>query len=561
MKVAVVKLFAEIKAYEIGNRFAETLKDYACSGNDRPVFSCLCPGRRPGASETGVIYRMFRKDIPYIPVLLVLLLAALVRLPFVLDEGLTGDEVNYVMIARCGLSEILYGEALDPSNPPMHMALLHGLIGLAGERIWVLKLSSVLCNLGFIVLLVILANRWLDRRTAALAGLLAAIHPWQVYLGTEVRGYALAALLAALVIAGADSYQRNHRIGGLVVWVLASVIGFLTHYSVVGVSMVTGLYLLWNIRHDRRLAIRVCAAGAIAAALCGLWLPLLMAQPMYIGGGYEDIWHLAGLFIVQMLGTTYLRPALSPLWLIVGGLLALVVFAPPAIAGFFILWKNHRRTAVLTILLFIVAALLPLTRSLFIGVLSFSTRYTFVANMCVLLWLAVGLAQWRRPLRLAWLGGMVALSAVSLYQFKYVYVGRSEPAVIYQRINSYMAKDDAIVFPRTHLAIHADYYAKGKIANVFVVREGRPGCWLVPPGANWVDTCRTQNEPERYFTSDGCNQLRQRGRVWYWQFGVKEAPPEELGQQYVLDQRHVISPGGQFGAEKVIYLTAYKRLP
>lgn len=496
-----------------------------------------------------------------VPILLIVLLAATIRLPFMLDTGLTGDEVNYVMIARCGLSDILFGKALDPSNPPLYMALLHGIITLAGERVWVWKLGSILGNLGFIVLLMVLFRRWVDSKTAVLAGLLAAIHPWQVYLGTEVRGYALAALLAMLVIASADGYQRHPRLGGLALWILASVAGFLTHYSVVGVSMVTGLYLLWNVRHDRRLARRVCAAGTVAAALCCLWLPLLLSQPMNLGGGAENVWHLAGLFIVQTLGTTYLRPVLPTFWLVTGGLLALIVFAAPLMAGFFALWKTRQRTALLTALLFIVAVLLPLARSLFIGSLSFSTRYTFVANMCVLLWLAAGLARWQRPMRLVWLGGIVALSAVSLYQFKYVYVGRSDPAAIYERIGRHVTADDAIVFPRIHLAMHAEYFAKGTIANVFVIREDQPGCWPVPPDANWVDTSQAQNEPERYFTSSGCNQLRKHTRIWYWQFGTREDPPEVLDQRYTLDQRIIISPGGQFGAEKVIYLTGYTRLP
>ncbi len=531
------------------------------SVNETPAFISEQRSQRSDRNGTRSMSSTVVQRHQTIPILLVVLLAAAVRLPFMLDTGLTGDEVNYVMIARCGLSDILFGKALDPSNPPMHMALLHGLIGLTGERIWVFKLGSVLCNLGFIVLLIILLRRWVDDRTAVLAGLLAAIHPWQVYLGTEVRGYALAALLAMLVILGADSYQRNHRIGGLLVWVLASVIGFLTHYSVVGVSMVTGLYLLWHVRHDLRLVIRVCTAGLIATGLCCLWLPLLMSQPMYIGGGYEDIWHLTGLFIVQTLGTTYLRPALPIFWLAGGGLIALIVFAVPAMAGFYDIWRNHRRTAVLTILLFLVAVLLPLTRSLFIGLLSFSTRYTFVANICILLWLAAGLARWRWPVRAVWLSGIVALSAFSLYQFKYVYVGRSDPAAIYERIGRYVTADDAIVFPRTHLALHAEYFAKGKIANIFVVREGQPGCWPVPSEADWVDICQAQNEPERYFTADGCDRLRRHDRVWFWQFGTREDPPEALDQQYTFDQRQIISPGGQFGAEKVIYLAGYRRLP
>ncbi|NLX12197.1 MAG: hypothetical protein GXY44_00890 [Phycisphaerales bacterium] len=496
-----------------------------------------------------------------VTLLLILLLAAVVRLPFMLDPGLTGDEVNYIMIARCGLSDILFGKALDPSNPPLYMALLHGIMTPAGERVWVWKLGSVLCNMGFIVLLMTLSRRWVDNKTAVLAGLLAAIHPWQVYLGTEVRGYALAALLAMLVIAGADGYQRRHRLGWLGLWVLASVAGFLTHYSVVGVSMVTGLYLLWTVRHDRRQAARVCIAGAVAAALCGLWLPLLVSQPMNLGGSAENVWHLAGLFVVQTLGTTYLRPALPIFWLVAGGVLALLVFAAPLVSGFFALWKTNQRTALMTALLFIVAILLPLTRSLFIGSLSFSTRYTFVANMCILLCLAAGLARWQRPLRLAFLGGIVALSAVSLYQFKYVYVGRSDPAAIYERIGRCVTVDDAIVLPRIHLAMHAEYFAEGQLANLFIVREGRPGCWPVPSGANWVDICQAQNAPDRHFTATGCEQLRKHDRVWCWQFGKQEDLPEMLDQRYALDQRHVISPGGQFGAETVIYLTRYTRLP
>ena len=118
------------------------------------------------------------------------------RAGFVLDPGITGDEANMVSIARCSTWEIISGVALDDSNPPLFMVLLRGLLVTLGERVWGWKLASTVVNLAFLAVMMGLFRRWLGSGVALMAGVLGAIHPWQVYMATEVRGYALAALFA-----------------------------------------------------------------------------------------------------------------------------------------------------------------------------------------------------------------------------------------------------------------------------------------------------------------------------------------------------------------------------
>ena len=126
--------------------------------------------------------------------MLVLMLAGLVRLPFIVDPGITGDEANMVSIAQCSIWEVISGVALDDSNPPLFMALLRSLLLTFGERVWVWKLASTIVNLAFLAVMMGLFRRWMGSGVALTAGVLSAIHPWQVYMATEVRGYALAAL-------------------------------------------------------------------------------------------------------------------------------------------------------------------------------------------------------------------------------------------------------------------------------------------------------------------------------------------------------------------------------
>jgi hypothetical protein len=486
--------------------------------------------------------------------------AMLIRLPFALDPGLTGDEVIYVLIAKCSAHDILAGVALDDSNPPLSMLLLHGLIRIFGHQVWVWKMTMVAINITSIVILTALFRRWVSKPAAILGGMLAALHPWQIYIATEVRGYALAGLCAVVVLEAADRFERKGSINALILWAVACAAGFWTHYSVAVVALVTGIYLLIRLRRNRRRVAALFVAGTAAIGVMLFWVPAMLRQPINPGGEAEHLWHLAGLPIVQCLGTTFLRPGSSLLTMGIGGLIAAGVYGVASIKGGLHLFHFNRSKLVLVLALLVTTVLVPLLRSLFIGSLAFSTRYTFVANAATLLLVAVGLSEIRFRPRMGLIFGIVFLAGVSLAQFRWVYIGRSWESQTVANILTKTGNAAVWLFPNVHTAMRSRFYGNGNFSPAFVEGphhdKGRVG--VVRPGATWLDVCDSKYRSDIFFTERNRARLRQFDEIWYWSKESAVFVPPVLGPSYLPDK--ILKPAvGHFGVDDEPILIRYRK--
>lgn len=488
----------------------------------------------------------------------ILVLAALIRLPFVLDAGITGDEANYVMIARCSAWDILTGAALDPSNPPLYMLLLHGLMAVTGSQVWAWKMMSMAMNLGMIYLMVLLVRRLLGNSIALMVGFLAAINPWQVYMATELRGYAMVGLCGLVALEAADRFKRGGSLwAGL--WGAACAAGFWTHYSMLAVTFVTGLDTLIRVRHRRARLLVWCVAGAASLALMLLWVPVMLQQRIHPGGKAVHIWHLAGFPVVHWLGTTYLRPGLPVIWLAIGALGALAVFAPPLLGGVVSLWRRNRAVLLLFTGLFAATVVAPLVRSAVIGSLSFSARYTFVASVSVFSLLACGLVSSGRRTVVAVLIGIVVLSGISMAQFRWKYVARSIRGQMVSRAKELVSDEEALLVLGGIGAMRARYYSDGGFPHCFVALPGKRNPGRIEPAATWADAQMGFQYTEDFYTGLARRQLHAFKVVWYWQIGASAAVPAALAGVYRVDRVITLAPGGQFGAEQPVKLIRYRR--
>lgn len=241
-----------------------------------------------------------RRDTGLLILLLLLILgiAAAVRFYLLGNQSLWSDEGNSAALAARSLAAITRDTAND-IHPPLYYWLLHLWARVFGySEIGLRSLSAVLG------VLLVLATAELGRRlyhsvAGLLAGLIAAIAPFQVYYSQEARMYILLALEAALamlvfwwLISQEDSRLPREEHPETAKWaprlrwlpfsgqmlVLAWTAGLYTHYAFpLIIALSTGLYALWLIATRRRGALgsRILRWLLFLALTLGLYAPWL----------------------------------------------------------------------------------------------------------------------------------------------------------------------------------------------------------------------------------------------------------------------------------------------
>ena len=165
-----------------------------------------------------------------LPMLLLLAVAAGLRLYKIDAQSLWYDEGNSARIAERSVELIIAGAAGD-IHPPLYYLLLKFWRALFGSGEAALRSLSAACG----VLTVLLAQRTgrllAGERAAWAAGVLTAIAPLAVYYGQEARMYALLALFAALSSWALFHMLRAQRPLWTALLALATAGGLWTHYA------------------------------------------------------------------------------------------------------------------------------------------------------------------------------------------------------------------------------------------------------------------------------------------------------------------------------------------
>lgn len=227
-----------------------------------------------------------------------LLLAFAMRLYRLGAESLWYDETVSAYLARQSLGDLVAHTALD-IHPPGYYAVLHGWTSIVTpfgrpELEYLLAFPSLWFGVITIALLVPLGVRLLGEAVAALAVWLAALHPFLVWYGQEVRMYTVASALGLLClwcavrfVARHQSHDQSTDIGLLVSYAFAAAAGLYTLYYfafalvAINIALVIIVYLSRHIlTRPSRIVMRWLIAQFAAVFLFSPWLPLFARQVM-----------------------------------------------------------------------------------------------------------------------------------------------------------------------------------------------------------------------------------------------------------------------------------------
>ncbi len=342
-------------------------------------------------------------------------LALIVRLVRIAGRGLQYDDAFSFFLSARSLPEIVVGTAAD-TMPPLYYFLLHFWIELGIwlglERMaWFLRLLSILFSLAAIYFLYRLILELFDDRAAALlAGLLAAISPFQYYHAQDVRNYAL---LACAETAYLYFFIRASKKGGgdWQAWLGVGVSGLAamyTHNVAAFAIVLPDIYLLG--KRDWRALGKLLLVQAGIGLLTLPWLFQLPGQLAKI----QRAWWLWKPGVIDLLQIPVVWSAGLPLpgiWLVVG-----VLFGLEILAILILLVLKIRREPGVGFLVFVILGL-----PFLLGIVSYILKPVFVPRAFILSSLAyAGLAGraittgWRNGGGKLLLGGFLAAALIGI---------------------------------------------------------------------------------------------------------------------------------------------------
>jgi len=337
-----------------------------------------------------------------LPILLILILAAVLRLRGIGDESLWGDEALTWLIARMSLPELIRHVVWWEQIPPVHHLLLWAWIQVFGVSETSLRMPSALAGIAGVWAMYRFARRVLGEREAVAAALILAVAPLHVTYGQEARTYAIALLFA---IVCTDLFVRVLREPTQRLQVGYVVTAALLLYShIYGVFVLAAHQLAFGaamISKDAkpRLPLRRWIVMSIAiAALYSPWVPVVIGWVRAVNVNFwvkQVTWNDASRAYWVLTGST-------PLYLVA---IALVVL------GVKRSWRRHRESMPLLLALTFLPVIVPVAVSVF-GRPSFAPRYAMVA--CVGLYPLLGAGVAAIPVAAARVGVLVLIAVLGI---------------------------------------------------------------------------------------------------------------------------------------------------
>ncbi|MDI7274614.1 MAG: glycosyltransferase family 39 protein [Anaerolineae bacterium] len=215
------------------------------------------------------------------------LLAFLLRTVGLDIQGYWYDEGSSVFLARQGLAQIVLGKF---DHPPLYHLLLALWVRLVGTAEFATRYFSVCWGVLVVLLGGALIRLLIGRRAAALAALLLAVSPVEVWYAQEARMYAL---VSALSLGSSVCLVRVMQgRGGKHLWALyafANVAAVYTHYCAVLALLAQSAWVLLHVLQQRNLRLVrpwIAAHAALALALLP-WLPVAL---MYRRAAASTYW-------------------------------------------------------------------------------------------------------------------------------------------------------------------------------------------------------------------------------------------------------------------------------
>jgi uncharacterized membrane protein len=206
----------------------------------------------------------------------VLALALILRLVGLSSRPIWYDEAFSILLAGQGPTAILSGTLAADSDssaaeehPPAYYFLLWGWMQLFGSSLISVRLLSIILSLGIVLLIYLIATHLFDEQTALAAAFLAAILPFQIHYGVEIRMYVL--LTFWLTLATFAFLKRQ--------WILFSIAAALAQYTHnLAAFYLIPLAITPIFQRDWKTLRSLIWAGFAALALYSPWLIQLPAQ-------------------------------------------------------------------------------------------------------------------------------------------------------------------------------------------------------------------------------------------------------------------------------------------
>ena len=236
----------------------------------------------------------------------VLLLAAGVRILGLGNTDLWGDEAFSVMTALGPPSKLLGILATSEPHPPLYPFLLVVWLRAFGSSELVARLPSAFCGIASVAVAAALARAAADGgrvrsatpihaplytpsgvagvAAAAVAGLLVALNPFQVWYSQEARMYAQVSFFAGLATLALLRLWHGRR-GAIPFYALAVVGAAGSHYYGLFVPLAHGLAVLVHARGNRSALFRWIRGAALAAILYSPWVYVALRIFIHYYGG------------------------------------------------------------------------------------------------------------------------------------------------------------------------------------------------------------------------------------------------------------------------------------
>jgi mannosyltransferase len=250
--------------------------------------------------------------------------AALLRFPFLGTQSLWYDEVVTAGLASGGFGDLLKAIPESESTPPVYYVLLWGWAKIVGTGDAGLRSLSAIAGVLTVPAAYAAGTSLVSRRAGLIVAAMAAVAPLLVWYSVEARSYALLVLFSTLTVAAFGSALRDARPWALAGWAVAACVAMGTHYFALFVVIPEAVWLLARARPLRRVVAACVPPAAVGAAL----LPLALAQRSHGGADFiADIpfWSRMGQFVKQF-AVGYSSPLDIPL-LVVTAVLAVVAVA------------------------------------------------------------------------------------------------------------------------------------------------------------------------------------------------------------------------------------------
>ncbi len=193
--------------------------------------------------------------------------------------SLWGDEAWAATLAIKPYWQIITTVARDTS-PPLYYLIYHTWIKFMGISEVSIRLLSFLFFLGIVITVFFIGKHFWDKKTGALAALLAFTNPFLFTYAFEGRMYAILALTSTLSI---YFFLKKSRLG----FILASAAALYSHHFAIFILIFEGIWRLFEIRHQ---SIKKVIKSYLDFFIIGLlylpWLYPLYYQTSLIGSGF-----------------------------------------------------------------------------------------------------------------------------------------------------------------------------------------------------------------------------------------------------------------------------------